>query len=88
MNIGLSLAIAFIAGLAAGKIVAYERRSGLILCFVVGLIGYYLGEFVVIYSGLNVYLEQLAQFRILFDFVAAFFGAFVVAALVHFVKPM
>jgi uncharacterized membrane protein YeaQ/YmgE (transglycosylase-associated protein family) len=87
-NLGLSLAIAFMAGLAAAKIVAYERRAGLVLSFVVGLIGYCLGLFVVIYSGLNVHLEQLGELRILFDLAAAFIGAFVVAALIHFVKPM
>jgi uncharacterized membrane protein YeaQ/YmgE (transglycosylase-associated protein family) len=87
-NPWLSVGIAFLAGLAAGKTVAYERRPGLLLSLIVGSIGFFLGEWVVIYSGLDFYLQQIAEFRIFFDFIAAYLGAFVIAAVIHFVKPL
>ena len=87
-NPWLSLAIAFLTGLAAIKTVAYGRRAGLFFSLIVGVMGLFLGEWAVIYSGVNVYLEHVAEFRLLFDFIAAYLGAFVVAALIHFIKPL
>jgi uncharacterized membrane protein YeaQ/YmgE (transglycosylase-associated protein family) len=88
LNPWLSLAIAFLTGLAGAKTVAYDRRAGLFLSLIVGVMGLFLGEWVVIYSGVNVYLERIAEFRLIFDFIAAYLGAFVVAALIHFIKPL
>ena len=83
----LSLGIAFIAGFAAMKTVAYDRRSGFILFALVGVVGLILGEFVLIYYGLDDYLQPISEFRILFDFIAAYIGSFIVAAIIHFIKP-
>jgi uncharacterized membrane protein YeaQ/YmgE (transglycosylase-associated protein family) len=82
-----SLGIAFVAGLAATKTVAYERRSPFILSVIVGVIGLFLGQFVLLYFGLNEYLEKLPEFRIVFDFIAAYVASFVVAAIIHAIKP-
>lgn len=84
----LFAAIAFIAGLAADRTVAYEKRSGVVLFTAIGLVGLFLSQFVLLFFGLQEYAEKLPQFRILFDFVAAYIGAFFVAALIHFIKPM
>ena len=84
----LYLGIAFIAGLAADRTVAYERRSGFVLFSLMGLIGLFLSQFVILFFGLQGYLESLPQFRIVFDFIAAYVGSFIVAAIIHFVKPM
>lgn len=81
------MGIAFVAGLAATKTVAYERRSSFILFVIVGLIGWFLGQFVLLYFGLNEYLEKLPEFRILFDLIAAYVGSFVVAAIFHAIRP-
>lgn len=83
----LLFGIAFIAGLAADRTVAYERRSGVVLFSLIGLMGLFLSQFVILFFGLQEYLEKLPQFRILFDFIAAYIGAFFVAAITHFVKP-
>jgi uncharacterized membrane protein YeaQ/YmgE (transglycosylase-associated protein family) len=80
--------IAFVAGLAADRTVAYERRSGVVLFSLIGVVGLFLSQFVILFFGLQEYLERLPQFRILFDFIAAYVGAFFVAAIIHFVKPM
>ena len=84
----LFLGIAFIAGLAADRTVAYEHRSGFILFSLIGLLGLFSSQFVIFFFGLQGYLESLPQFRILFDFIAAYVGSFIIAAIIHFVKPM
>jgi uncharacterized membrane protein YeaQ/YmgE (transglycosylase-associated protein family) len=83
----LSLGIAFIAGLAADRTVAYERRSGVLHFTITGLIGLFLSQFVILFFRLQEYLETLPQFRILFDFIAAYVGSFIVAAIIHFIRP-
>jgi uncharacterized membrane protein YeaQ/YmgE (transglycosylase-associated protein family) len=84
----LYLIIAFIAGFAASKSVAYEGKAGFILYLLVGVLGLFLGEFVILFYGLQQYLETVSEFRVFFDFIAAYIGSFVVAAIVHFLKPM
>ena len=32
--------------------------------------------------------KKLPEFRVLFDFLAAYVGSFIVAAIIHFIKPM
>lgn len=82
-----SVGIAFVAGLAATKTVDHEHRSSFIIFVPVGLIGLFLSQFVLFYSGLNEYLGKLPEFRILFDLIAAYLGSFVIAAIVHAIKP-
>jgi uncharacterized membrane protein YeaQ/YmgE (transglycosylase-associated protein family) len=82
------LVIAFVAGFAGNKTVAYEGRSGFFLFLIIGLIGLLLGQFVVFFFGLHDYLETVSEFRFLFDFLIAYIGSFIVAAIIHFVKPV
>jgi uncharacterized membrane protein YeaQ/YmgE (transglycosylase-associated protein family) len=84
----LFVGIAFIAGFAADRTVSYERRSGVVLFTLIGVLGLFLAQFVILFFGLQGYLESLPQFRMLFDFIAAYVGSFIVAAIIHFVKPM
>ena len=83
----LALGLAFVAGFAAVKTVAYDRRGGAILFALVGVVGLFLGEFVLLYYRLDEYLETISQFRILFDLIAAYIGSFIAAAIIHFIKP-
>ncbi|HEX5606004.1 MAG TPA: hypothetical protein VFY96_05780 [Candidatus Binatia bacterium] len=83
----LSLGVALVAGFAAVKTVAYDQRAGFILFALVGVVGLFLGEFVLLYYGLDGYLESVSEFRILFDLIAAYIGSFIVAAIIHFIKP-
>lgn len=83
----LALGVAFVAGFAAVKTVAYDQRTGFILFALVGVVGLFLGEFVLLYYRLDEYLEAISEFRILFDFIAAYIGSFIVAAIIHFIKP-
>jgi uncharacterized membrane protein YeaQ/YmgE (transglycosylase-associated protein family) len=84
----LYLGVAFIAGFAASKTVAYEATAGVFLYLLTGVLGLFLSQFVLLFFGLQEYLETLPEFRVLFDFIAAYVGSFIVAAIVHFIKPM
>ena len=82
------LGVAFIAGLAANKTVAHEGRAGFFLYLLIGVFGLFLSQFVILFFGLQEYLETLPEFRLLFDFIAAYVGSFAVAAIIHFIKPL
>jgi uncharacterized membrane protein YeaQ/YmgE (transglycosylase-associated protein family) len=84
----LSLGLAFIAGFAASKTVAYEGKAGFFLYLLVGVFGLFLSQFVIIFFGLQEYLQSLPEFRVLFDFIAAYVGSFIVAAIIHAIRPM
>lgn len=83
----LTLLIAFPAGFLASRIVAADRRPGIIGFTLIGLIGFFLSRFVLSYYHLNETLDSLHQLRIFVDLVAAFFGCFIIAAFLHFLKP-
>ena len=83
----VSFVLAFVAGFAADKTVAYDRRSGVVLFLLIGLLGLFLGEFMIFYFKFDEYLETIAELRIVFDFIAAYVGSFIIAAIIHFVKP-
>ncbi len=87
-NPALSLGLAFVSGIAAIKSVAHDRRAGPLVCLMVGIIGFFLGQFVIVYFGFQEYLEKISAFRILFDLIAAYLGSFIVVAIIHFIKPM
>ena len=87
-NPAVYFGVAFIAGLAGNKTVAHEGRGGFFLYLLIGLFGLFLSQFVILFFGLQGYLEKLPEFRVLFDFLAAYVGSFIVAAIIHFIKPM
>lgn len=83
----LTLVIAFVSGFLATRIVAAERRPGTIGFTIIGAIGFFLGNFMLTYWGLDEYLENLHGLRIFIDLVAAFIGSFIISTLLHFLKP-
>ena len=84
----LTLGLAFLAGIAASKTVASEWRFGVISWLFVGAAGLFLSQFLLLISGFQEYLENVPEFRILFDLIAAYIGSFFVAALIHFLSPL
>jgi len=83
----LSLVIAFIAGFLATRIVAAERRPGVLGFTIIGLCGFFLGHFMIAYYEYTEYLDSLLELRIIADMLAAFIGSFIIAGIVHFIKP-
>lgn len=86
-NTVLYVGMAFVAGFLAHKTVVRDAGSAFFLSAFIGAVGLFLGQFVLFYYGLTEYLEKIPEFRLLFDFIAAYVGSFVVAALIHLVKP-
>ena len=84
----VTLVVAFIAGWAASKTVASDWRSGFILWLFVGVAGLFLSQFVLLFSGLQDYIEGISEFRLLLDLIAAYLASFLIAALIHFVRPL
>lgn len=83
----ITLGVALLVGFAASKTAAFEWRAGIVLWLSVGLFGLFLSQFVLVFSGFQEYLDLFPEFRLLFDVIVAYLGAFVVAALIHFIKP-
>jgi uncharacterized membrane protein YeaQ/YmgE (transglycosylase-associated protein family) len=83
----VSLVIALSAGFLATRIVASERRPGAIGFTIVGILGLFLAQLVILFFGLNEYLEDLHELRNIVYLVAAFVGAFFIATILHFIKP-
>ena len=86
-NLVASLVVAFVAGFLATRFVAAERRPGVIGFTLIGSIGFFLAHFVIHYYQLGEYLDSLHGLRIFIDLTAAFIGSFVIAGIVHFIKP-
>ena len=83
----LTLLIAFLAGFLASRIVSADRRPGILGVAIIGLIGFFLSRFVLAYFQLNETLESLHGLGIFIDLLAAFVGSFVIAGIIHFIKP-
>ena len=83
-----STVIAYVAGWAASVTVERGRSRTWVFHIVVGVLGSSLGQYVLIYLGLREILEKLPEFRYLFELFTAYLGSFVVAAIVHFIKPL
>jgi uncharacterized membrane protein YeaQ/YmgE (transglycosylase-associated protein family) len=86
-NTAATAIIVVVTGFAACKLVASEWRGINLLFLIVGLLGFFLGQFVMLTFGLKDILDQVPQFTWLFDFIISFIGSFVVAAIANFVKP-
>ena len=87
-NLVLYAGMAFVAGFLAHKTVVRDARSAFVFSAIIGLVGLFLGQFMLIYLGLKEYLEKIAEFRLFLDFFAAYISSFIVATLIHFVKPL
>ena len=79
--------IVVVTGFAACKAVASDWKGINLLFIVVGLLGYFLGQFLILILGLKEILGQIPQFTWLFDFIIGFVGSFIVATIANFVKP-
>ena len=81
------LGIALISGFAGCKTVVYSWRGNLFVFFLVGVVGLFLSQLVIL-SFFKEYFGKLPQFHLLFDLIAAYIGSFIVAAIIHFIKPV
>ena len=82
-----TLLIALLAGFLASRIVAADRRPGVLGFTTIGVIGLFLSRLVFSHYQLNDTLEDLHALRIFVDLLAALVGSFVIAGIIHFIKP-
>lgn len=83
----LTLGISFVAGFFAARLACPNRRIGWFGSLIIGLLGFFLGDFVLSSFSLNDFFDRLGGLRVIIDFLAAFFGSFVIAGVIHFIKP-
>lgn len=86
-NLLLSIVIAALAGFAGMKTVSLAKKTNPALFFIVGALGVFLGQFAILYFGLKGIIDQISEFRLLFDLLAAYVGSFIVASLVNMFSP-
>jgi len=86
-NLVAALVVAFLMGLLANKTVDKWGKGNIVLYFVVGALGSFVGQFASRYIGLKGILDQLAGLWLLFDLVIAYVGSFAVATVFHMFKP-
>ena len=87
-NIPLTLVIAWITGFLASKTVTHWNKSNIFTYLVIGVLGFFVGQFVSRYVGLQAVFDLVSNMQLLFDILIAYFGSFAVAAVVHLFKPM
>jgi uncharacterized membrane protein YeaQ/YmgE (transglycosylase-associated protein family) len=83
----LTLGISVVAGLLAARLACPNRRIGWFVSLIIGLLGFFLGDFVLSLLPLAEFFDRLGGLRVIIDFFAAFFGSFVIAGVIHFIKP-
>ncbi len=84
----VAFVISLIGGYSAVKTVAHGKRMSPIGFFALGLLGTFLGLFAFRYIGITEVLDLLPQFSFFFDLLAAYVGSFILASLVHFIRPL
>src|SRR3990170_8070087 len=86
-NLLVSLVFAVIAGFAGMKSVSLAKKTNPALFFIVGALGVFLGQFAMLYFGLKGILDEVSQFRLLFDLLAAYIGSFIIASIINIFSP-
>ena len=86
-NLGATTIIVVVTGFAACKAVASDWKGIRLLFIVVGLLGFFLGQFLTLLLGLKQIIDLIPQFSWVFDLLIGFVGSFIVAAIANFVKP-
>lgn len=81
-NLLSSLVIALIAGGAACRSLAADRLSGPVVYCLIGITGLFVSRLLFVHLELLRYLEQIADFRILADFGAAYAVSLFIAAII------
>lgn len=81
------MVLAFIAGFLATRIVGSERRPGVLGFTIIGICGFFLGHFMIAYFNYTEYLDSLLELRVIADLMAAILGSFVIAGIIHFIRP-
>ena len=86
-NLLANFVIVLIAGGAACRTVGSDRLSGPIIYCLVGIAGLFVSQLLLIQLDAAQYLEQIASFRMLVDFCAAYAASLFIAAIINAISP-
>ena len=86
-NLLASIVIVVIAGFAGMKTVSFAKKTNPVVFFIVGALGVFLGQFAILYSSLKEIIDQVSEFRFIFDLLAAYVGSFIVASIINIFSP-
>ncbi len=87
-NLLVTIVFGLLAGFLASKTVVFGKRNHLAFFLALGLIGSFIGQFAMLYFNVEYVIGHIPQFRLFFDLLAAYIGAFILASLIHFIKPL
>lgn len=87
-NLLVTIVFGLLAGFLASKTVAFGRDNHLALFLAIGLLGSFMGQLAMLFFNVEYVIGNIPQFRLLFDLLAAYAGAFILASLIHFIKPV
>ena len=87
-NLLVTIVFGLLAGFLASKTVALGKSSPLPLFLAIGLIGSFVGQFAMLYFNVEYVIGNIPQFRLFFDLLAAYIGSFILASIIHFLKPL
>ena len=87
-NLLVTIVFGLLAGFLASKTVAFGRTNHLALFLAIGLLGSFMGQFAMLYFNVEYVIGNIPQFRLFFDLLVAYIGSFILASLMHFIKPI
>jgi uncharacterized membrane protein YeaQ/YmgE (transglycosylase-associated protein family) len=86
-HLASSVLVAVLTGFAACKSVTSDWKYFNIVFILVGFLGFFLGQLMILSLGLKEFLNLLPEFTWLFDIIIGFVGSFIVATVLNFFKP-
>ena len=84
----MTIVFGLLAGFLASKTVVFGKSNNLALFLAIGLLGSFMGQFAMLYFNVEYVIGNIPQFRLFFDLLAAYLGSFILASLMHFIKPL
>lgn len=84
----VTIVFGLLAGFLASKTVSFGQNSHLAFFLAIGLLGSFIGQFAMLYFNVEYVIGNIPQFRLFFDLLFAYLGSFLLASIIHFIKPL
>jgi uncharacterized membrane protein YeaQ/YmgE (transglycosylase-associated protein family) len=84
----VTIVFGLLAGFLASKTVSIGKSGHLAFFLAIGLLGSFVGQFAMLYFNVEYVIGNVPQFRLFFDLLAAYLGSFLLASIVHFIRPL
>ncbi|MFQ5684048.1 MAG: GlsB/YeaQ/YmgE family stress response membrane protein [Candidatus Binatia bacterium] len=87
-NLIATLVIAVVAGFLARQTVSHGKEGNWFRYFMIGLFGSFVGQYAILYFDLKEIMEALGALRFFLDLLVAYVGSFILASILHLIKPL